>query len=166
MNKWKKFLIVFLGLGLISIATLSWYAYRYSMEPITGFEVNSDTLSTRVLIATQGSEFKEAVVSKVIETLKSKGIYFRIIDVSVLRTIDEEEWDAIVILHTWEYSRPPKSVAEFIARTNTNGKCMTVTTSGSGSKMPGVDAISSASKASEEDNVARAIVNWIESKTK
>jgi len=33
-------------------------------------------------------------------------------------------------------------------------------------KMQGVDAISSASKASEEDYVAWALVNWIESKTK
>jgi hypothetical protein len=166
MKKWKKFTIVFLAFGLISVGALSWYAWRHSMEPVAGFEVNSDTLRTKVLIATQGSEFKEAVVSSVIETLKSKPIYFRIIDVAELGPIDEKEWDAIVVMHTWEYSRPPKSVAEFNARTNTSGKCMTVTTSGSGSRMPGADAISSASKVSEEDDVARAIVNWIESKTK
>jgi hypothetical protein len=38
---------------------------------------------------------------------------------------------------------------------------MVVTTSGSGAKLDGVDGISSASKVSEQETVAGAIVSWI-----
>lgn len=161
MKKWKKFLIVFLAFGLVSIGTLSWYASRYSMEPVAGFDVNSDTLKTHVLIATQGSEFKNAAVKNVIDAMASEPLYFKVIDVSLLGTISEDDWDAIVILHTWEYSRPPSSVEDFVGKSNRRNKIMVVTTSGSGAKLDGVDGISSASKVSEQETVAGAIVSWI-----
>ncbi|MBA4053571.1 MAG: hypothetical protein C0490_02565 [Marivirga sp.] len=163
MKKWKKFLTVFVAFGLISIGTLSWYAWRYSMEPIAGFEVNSDTLKTHVLIATQGSEFKNAVVKDVIDDMTSEPFYFKVIDVSLLGTISEDDWDAIVIIHTWEYSSPPASVEDFVGRVKRRERVMVVTTSGSGSKLEGVDGISSASKTSEQESVAQAIVTWIKS---
>lgn len=150
MKKWKKFLIVFLALGIVSIGTLSWYAAHFSMEPATGFEVNSDTLRTRVLIATQGSAFKNAVVTKVVDSLKSESLYFKVIDVSFLPSISESDWDAIIILHTWEYSKPPATVKDFISGIGKREKIMVVTTSGSDSMMEGVDGISSASKPSEK----------------
>lgn len=166
MKKWKKILVVFLVFGIISIGTLSWYAGRYSMEPVAGFEVNSDTLSTRVLIATQGSEFKDAVVAIVIETLKAEPIYFKVIDVALLPTVSNTDWDAIVILHTWEYSEPPVTVRDFVSETSASGKIMVVTTSGSGAKMEGVDGVSSASATSEQADIVRSIVHFIERRKK
>lgn len=163
MKRWKKILIVFLAFGLISIGTLSWYAWRYSMEPVAGFEVNSDTLKTHVLIATQGSEFKNAVVKNVTDVMAGDPFHFKVVDVSLLGNISEDDWDAIVILHTWEYSSPPASVQDFVGKSKRREKIMVVTTSGSGSKLDGVDGISSASKVSEQETVARAIISWIKS---
>jgi hypothetical protein len=166
MKKWKRFLIVFLALGVVSIGTLSWYAAHFSMQPVTGYDVNSDTLRTRVLIATQGSAFKDGVVTKVIDSLKSESLYFKVIDVAFLPSVSERDWDAIIILHTWEYSKPPATVKDFIYGAGTRDKILVVTTSGSGSMMEDVDGISSASKQSEQENVVRAIVRKIESKKK
>jgi hypothetical protein len=44
---------------------MQWYRDTYSQEVAESFEVNSPELETKVLIATQGSEFKEALLMRV-----------------------------------------------------------------------------------------------------
>jgi hypothetical protein len=106
------------------------------------------------------------VVNKVIDSLKREPVYLKVIDVSLLGPIIEGDWNAIVILHTWEYSRPPKSVQDFVSRPGAREKSMVITTSGSGSKMKDIDAITSASKFSEQEEISRAIISWIRDKQK
>jgi hypothetical protein len=99
-----------------------------------------------VLVATQGSEFKDAVVGGVVEHLKARAVYVKVFDVSLLPAVNEDEWSAIVLIHTWEMRKPPAAVKTFVGSTRNSGKLVVLTTSGAGSfKMVGIDAISSAS---------------------
>jgi hypothetical protein len=51
-----------------------------------------------------------------------------------------------VLVHSWEFGKPPRVVRDFVARLAAPDKVIDVTTSGSGrEKLPGVDVISSAS---------------------
>lgn len=131
MTLLKKVLVVLLILGVISILFLTWYAAEHSMEEAMPLEVNDVSLKNHLLIATQGSEFKEKIVEKTVEQLKSFPIYMKVIDVGQLGSIDENDWSVIVILHTWEYSAPPKVVSSFVKKANRD-KLIVLSTSGSG----------------------------------
>jgi hypothetical protein len=144
---WRKTLLV----GAVMVATLAafstWYKIHYSMDVARSFEVN-DPHSTkpRVLVATQGSEFKDAVVSGVVDHLETRPAYVKVIDVSALPGVNEDEWDAIVIVHTWEMRKPQADAQAFKERARNARKLVVLSTSGAGDfKMEGVDLISSAS---------------------
>ena len=139
-----------LGLGLIAIAILLsglllWYRIHYSMERIDTREAGASQAAVRILIASQGSAFKQAVVEGLVDRLKARSVHIKIVDVSTLPSIDEREWHAIVILHTWENWRPQPDAAAFVARVADKGKLVVLSTSGSGREQLGVDAISAAS---------------------
>jgi hypothetical protein len=145
-RSWKKILLAVATLIGASIAFAGWYQIHFSMSAARPFEVNDPQSSPRVLIATQGSEFKDAVVAGVVEHLEARAAYVKVIDVSALPGVDVSEWNAIVLLHTWEMRKPPEDVKAFVDRTRNSGKLVVLTTSGSGDfKLDGVDAISSAS---------------------
>jgi hypothetical protein len=116
------------------------------MGTARSFEVNDPRARSRVLIATQGSEFKDAVVDGIVAHLRGRAVYVKVIDISELAGVDEDPWSAIVLIHTWEMRKPPPAVKAFVDRTRDTSKLIVLTTSGAGDfKMPGVDAISSAS---------------------
>jgi hypothetical protein len=126
---------------------LIWYYATYSMAPAKAFTVNDPASPQRVLIATQGSEFKDAVVQGVVEKLKSRPIYIEVIDVSGLGAVDEKQWNAIVVMHTFQLSQPQPDAAAFVARAKGSGKVVVLGTSGEGTfKIEGVDALTSASR--------------------
>jgi len=133
--------VIFVG-GL-----LVWFYAAYSMAPAKAFTVNDAASPQRVLIATQGSKFKDAVVQGVVEKLKSRPIYMQVMDVSGLGAIDERQWSAIVVLHTFQLSQPQPDAAAFIARAKASHKVVVLGTSGEGTlKIEGIDALTSASK--------------------
>ena len=145
-RRWRKILLAAATLIAASIAFAGWYRIHFSMSAARPFEVNDPHSSPRVLIATQGSEFKDAVVAGVVEHLKSRAAYVKVVDVSALPGIDGGGWDAIVLVHTWEMRKPPEEVKIFVDRARGSGKLVVLTTSGAGNfKIDGVDAISSAS---------------------
>ena len=144
--KWKKVIITIAVLVLTIFAFLTWYKFHYSMETARSFEVNSTESKYRVLIATQGSEFKDAVVAGVIAHLKPRQVYIKVIDVSALPQVKEENWNAIVILHTWENWKPQADAKHYLERVKNRKKVIVLTTSGRGDfKMEGVDVITTAS---------------------
>jgi hypothetical protein len=147
MAVWKKIL---LGIALFAAAIfgfMTWYAIHYSMGPAREFEINSRAAGSKVLIATQGSAFKDSMVAGVITHLKPREVYVRVIDVSKLSTVQESDWNAIIIIHTWQMSKPQPEAKRFIDRTQNLQKVIVLSTSGAGTfKMDGIDAISSASE--------------------
>ena len=118
------------------------------MYAAKAFETNSSNLNKSLLIATQGSDFKDALVKNVIDYYKEDSIYIKVIDVSSLTSIDPANYSALLVIHTWENWKPPVSVKLFIERTMSNkNKIVVFTTSGAGNyAIDEIDAITGESK--------------------
>jgi hypothetical protein len=116
-----------------------------------------------VLIATQGSTYKNAVVETLSQHLQEKSVHVRVVDISQLSTVDERDWDAIVLLHSWEHWQPPPAVQAFVERSKDRGRLVVLTTSGSGgSCMACVDAVTSASELSRTRGDAEELLGHVE----
>ncbi len=111
----KRILIIIMVSVLVFFAGfLVWYEYTYSMDTVIPFEVNDPNLETNVLIASQGSRFKDSLVQNLLRHYKKDTIYFKVIDVYTLFTVNIDKWDALVIINSWEYGSPPRNVKNFI----------------------------------------------------
>ncbi|WAC02776.1 hypothetical protein N7U66_03685 [Lacinutrix neustonica] len=164
MKGYKKTLLWILSIILIFLLFITWYQYEFSMDPVTSFYVNSGHLSTKLLIATQGSDFKNAVTAEIIDHYKQDSVYMEIIDVSELNHINPEDYTALVIIHTWEKWKPPLEVKTFVERTSSQlDKIIVLTTSGSGdSKMKTVDAITGESRLENVTSYSSEIITRLE----
>jgi hypothetical protein len=143
----KVSLLVSVGLVVLLAAAAYGYKLLYSMDPAPAFEVGQRGQRPAVLVATQGSAYKDAVVRSFVERLKRRVAYVRVVDVSALPSVGERDWDALAVLHTWESRQPQPDARAFVGRVTDRSKLVVLTTSGSGDeKMPAVDAITSASE--------------------
>jgi hypothetical protein len=146
-RKSHKLVIIVIGLLLLLLSgSLYGYFRRHGMAPAASYEKGAPTLPQRVLVATQGSAFKDRLVSTLVAEIERRPAHVKVIDVAGLGSIDGAGWNAIVIVHTWEFGKPPRVVSDFVARLADPSRVIDITTSGSGrEKLPGVDVISSAS---------------------
>jgi hypothetical protein len=132
---------------LISIAFFILYEPRYPTDVIKSFEINSPELEHKVLIASQLSNYKNAVVVEIIKHLRQRPVFIKVIDVTALAGVSENDWDAIVVIHTWENWAPPPTVNTWFAQGRNLDKIVVITTSGNAQyKMEGINAITSASQ--------------------
>jgi len=146
MTKFRKLAMVLVLIAITIFAVLTWYKLHYSMDIAKPFTVAVPQAKHKLLIATQGSAYKNAVVKGVIEAAEERQITVEVLDVSSLSTVNIEDWSAIVIIHTWENWQPQIDAAEFAQRYPNNNKVVFLTTSGQGDlNIQGVDAITSAS---------------------
>ncbi len=147
MGKRRIIAVALLAVVVVTAASL-WEGYRqkHSMALAPAFTVGESSSAQHVLVATQGSAFKNALVHAIVAHLAMRPVFIRIVDVSALPEVRESEWTAIIVMHTWEFGHPNASAREFIERVHDRRKLIVITTSGSGrEKSPGVDAISAAS---------------------
>jgi hypothetical protein len=146
----RKKIIIALILCIIGIGVilLTWYKYNFSMDEAKAFEINNSNYPTKLLIATQGSQFKDALTNQVIDYFKEDSIYIQVIDISQLSKIKSSTYNATLLIHTWEGWGPPVEITDFIQHQTTNlNKTVVFTTSGNGTnKMDNVDAITGESK--------------------
>lgn len=153
MKALKVGLIVVGGLvGVIIIAAVS-YRIIFSQRVAESFEVNSPELEPKVLIATQGSTFKETLVSGIIEDLGKKQMYIKVIDVSALPEIEEEHWNTLILINTCQSSSLQPDVKDYLTQTQKPDHLVLLTTSGSGSWKPETSPVDSISSASKKGNV-------------
>jgi len=131
------------------------------METANEFQVNSPNYIRKLVIATQGSEFKNLVTNEIIDHFKEDSIFIQVIDVSSLPKIQLKDYNAVVLMHTWENWKPPVEVKEFINRTTSEkSKIVILTTSGQGNyKMDGVDAITGESNLEEIKFFSQKIID-------
>src|SRR5512139_608845 len=151
---------------LLLLAGLA-YAYfeRHGMSRSPSYERGLASLPQRVLIAAQDSPFKDQLVAKLVAELERRPVFVRVIDVTGLAREQPAEWRAIVILHTWEFGKPPAPVRSFLAQPGAAARVVDVATSGSGrEKIEGVDAISSASVIDETPALVQTILARIDAK--
>ena len=133
------------------------------MKVADNYEVSAKTANQKVLIATQGSKYKDAVVVGIVDYVKARSVNANVIDISDLSGRGRENWDAIVILHSWEWSRPPDEVAQFLQARRETADVIVLTTSTYGNeKIPEVDAISSASSIESVPGDIRLITDRLE----
>ena len=138
--------------SILLLAIVAWFVHlhQHRMAHAHAFSAGNAAAPERVLIATQGSAFKDALVAAIIDHLKSREAYVEVIDVSSLPGIEPRDWKAIVIIHTWEFGKPQRDAQAFVQRLHDDHKLIVVTTSGNGrEKLDGVDTISGASVASD-----------------
>lgn len=146
-TRWRTTLIAVTVVVLALVGFATWYKSHFSMGVARPFQVQGAPSGPRVLIATQGSAFKDEVVSGIVEHLKRRSAQVNVVDVSALDGVRDADWDAIVVIHTWEMNQPPADVRKFVDRTADRHKLVVLTTSGQGDfSLEGVDAISAASK--------------------
>jgi len=153
-------MLVAIAAVIVLMALFSWY---YSMSIIEGYEINSPKMETHLLIATQGSEFKEELTQNIVNQFKSRPVYIKVIDVTKLHKIQEKNWDVIVIIQSWEYLESEQNVVQFVNNMSNLDKIIMVTTSWEGDQVfEGIDGISSASVSTEVDMVTSQVIVKIE----
>ncbi|KPL15984.1 hypothetical protein AMJ74_00070 [candidate division WOR_3 bacterium SM1_77] len=148
----KSVLIVLGSLVILFVIAFGIFLLVNKQGVIESFEISSPDVEQKVLIASQGSKFKNALVESLTLYLKKKAVYIKVIDVTTLHEVNEEEWDAMVIIHTTEKWELQPDVKKYIDRAENLNKVIFVTTSGSGewkTKDYDIDVITSASKNGE-----------------
>lgn len=165
MKRSKKILISVLSIIIVFFLFAAWYQYEYSMDKVSPFQINSPETSQKLLIATQGSAFKDAINSNIINYYQdNQAIYIKVIDVEGLDDVKPENFNALVIMHTWESWKAPMPVEKFIRRLGENQeKIVVLTTSGSGTyKMKEVDALTGESKLESVDYFTDQIIKKLD----
>ena len=160
-----KIILIIFGVIILSIISLLVLAKTvFSQKVINDFEVNTPSLKSKVLIASQGSNFKTQLVDKLVNSLKNQSVYIKLTDVTRLSTVDIDGWNAIVIINTCEGGIMQKDVSNFLDNNKDTNKIILLTTSGSGIWQPKdikIDSISSASRKQDINKINEYLYNKI-----
>jgi hypothetical protein len=147
---------------LILISLVVWGC---ASQPVKTVETGHPAAThNKILIATQNTKFKQALVSEIYDELKRNYINLKIVDVKNLKSQSAGEFSAVVILSKSMAGRPDPRVETFIDGYPQKDKFIVLTTGIAGGwkpDKPGVDAITSASAMDKRDQIARAIVNKV-----
>ncbi|WP_027421386.1 hypothetical protein [Crocinitomix catalasitica] len=158
----KKIIVGIISVLVLFFLFLVWFKATYSMEIIETFEQGNIENNTKVLIVSQGSEYKGKVVSGLLADELFEAVYFKVIDVTTVEGINPDEWDAFVLLHTWEIFEPQEQAEKFIAENYDANKMFVVSTSASGGNaIEGVDGITGASELNKVDEDVTTIKLWL-----
>lgn len=162
MKKSVKITVIIVGVivGLLAIVAVG-YKVLFSQGVAPSFEVNTPDLETKVLIATQGSNFKDALVSGIVEKLKTKAVYMKVIDVTELSNMNEKEWNAVVVLSTCQSQSLQAEAMVYLQQVNALEKHVVLITSGAGDWKPQEVSFDSISAASKTANVAPLVARII-----
>ena len=160
MKKFRKIIFVLLSIAAVFLVFMFWYQNEYAMDQAQEYEVNTPGENSRLLVATQGSEFKNTITTAIVDYYKTEAVYIKVIDVSALVGVNPTNYDALLVIHTWENWKPPSSVKSFMDRTTDyRDKRVVLTTSGEGSyKMEGIDAFTGESILEETPNHVGEII--------
>ena len=153
------------------VALLMAIIFNCTTRYVTTSEYGDSNATSRVLIATTSTDFKDAVIEKVSKTLAEDDIYVKVID---LKTVDHEEsetFDAIMLVSSLHYGTIDGYVSAFLSKSNTEEKSKIIifTTSGEPDwkvENQKVDAISSASHSKNISPIANQVVEKIRLKCK
>lgn len=147
-----KIVLIVIG-SIIALIIILFFVFWLTQRQgvVESFDVGNPELEHRVLIASQGSDFKNALVESLTTHLRDK-VYIKMIDVTTLHDINEDAWDAMVFIHTTEQWKLQPDVKKYLDRAINIDKVILVTTSGSGdwkTEDYDIETITSASKTEE-----------------
>jgi hypothetical protein len=162
----KRILIVIGAIIAFMIIAFGVYLLMNRQDVAEPMEVGSPEMNKKILIATQGSEYKNLMVDTLTARLKGEDLYISVIDISGLNEINQEDWDAEVIIHTTEGWKLPDPVKEYLEGIENPDEVMLLITSGDGGWKPEdckVDVLTSASKVADISEKANSIEEKINS---
>ena len=150
----KKFLIglIIVSVGLAIFMTI--YMMMYSQRVIEPFEVGEKSSTEKILIASQGSDYKDMFVKKVIERLENDSLYINVIDVTEIEKENTDDYKAVLIINSIEMYDMQENAKNFISVSGKDNVIM-LATSGNGAMGPkdeSVDAITTASTVEDIDD--------------
>ena len=149
-------------LGLFIVFAI-WYKLTYSMDQVEPYSLNSEVFETKLLIASQGSTFKNALVTRITDHYKEDSIFIQVVDVSGLPKISASDYTAILIIHTWEYDKPPEAVTEFVENSSNPSQFVVLSTSGEGGNtIDGVDGISGESVVDDVPDYSMRVISKLD----
>lgn len=112
------------------------------------------------MIATQDSKFKKSVLGLVKKQLEGRAFGVSVVDVSSLERLEPSSYQGLVILTTVQSGDIPRPVQDFLKANLTEGRIRVFLTADSRTwkkALPGVDAMTTASRAGGEEELASAI---------
>jgi len=140
-------------------------------KDVNSLRVASEVAEKNVLIASRKSDFKEAIVTALIDSLNPERVVVQVTGIKDLAKFPAGEFDAVVVLNTcmgWSMDRKVKS---YLDRSGEVGHILVVTTSGDGAWMPSekdreYDAIASASEKTRIEPVTSRILQRVREQLK
>lgn len=154
-------LVGFVGLLFVCFAI---YVILFYPRKAESFEIIAANPTKKILIATQGSDFKNTLTKILCDSLKKEHIYIRGIDVRDLAEVNHEDWDRILIINSF-IIQLNKNVDGIISSTHAPEKILLFVTSGGADWQPPsqfkVDALTSASKKVYINDLVHIINNWM-----
>jgi len=156
-----KIVLIIIG-AIVALIVILFFVYWLVKRQgvIESFDVGNPELAQKVLIASQGSDFKNALVESLTTHLEEHQLFIKVIDVTTLGEVNEDEWDALVFIHTTEQWKLQPDVDKFLARARGLDKIILLTTSGQGdwkTDTYDVETITSASKQEEMPTLLPAL---------
>lgn len=140
------------------------YVYKHYPRKIDSFEVNKPILNNKILVVSEGSDFKNTLLETIVTKIENDSTYIKIIHTSDINSIESNEWDRIVIINTCVANKLGKHVNLFLANHTNDVPTIMVITAGDGSWQPAnlnVDAISTASRLSRMEAVTDSVINYL-----
>lgn len=137
------------GALLLALGAFATYVFLFYPREAEPFEISPAEPSTSILIATQGTDFKDALVKALCDSLSRSSAYIKGVDVGQLTDVDAGDWDHILILSS-HIVRLNGTVASFLSHAVAPERVLLLVTSGGADWRPepglDVDALSSASR--------------------
>jgi len=164
LRKVAKVAVIVVGCCFaLAVAFSLWYLIEFYPRTAESFEINSPDQPTRVLVATQGSEFKNGLVAAVCDRLREQPVYVKVIDVGGLDDIDTDEWNKVLVINTAMMNIMSGPARRLVARGEGLDKVLLFVTSGGADFKPAdlaVDALSGASRKGDTNRLADLILDW------
>ena len=114
MKRWIKILMIIIATPIVLfIAIFLTYIFINQQGVIEPFSVGSPTAESKILIASQGSDFKVILVKRLTQKLIDDNNYLLVTDCTLLKDENEEDWDAIIIIHTLQVHEIQKRPKHF-----------------------------------------------------
>ncbi|WP_048627024.1 hypothetical protein [Listeria ivanovii] len=165
MKKPVKISLIIVGIAVVIFAgVMLSYRFLKSMDVTETAEVNKSATGSHVLLATQGSKFKDSVIDQVKEEMEGKNVHISIIDTTKLDKVKADDYDKVVLFTTVQSDDIPENVTTFMNDNKDKNIHIAVTAdSGNWDDQPNdVDAISEASKSENKqgfvDDLTHAIL--------
>jgi hypothetical protein len=166
MKKWIKILVIILSIPVVLfVVLLGAYIIMNWQGVIDPYQVGDPNAQQKILIASQGSDFKYKLLDDLVPQLKGDNVYLSIIDCTTLKKDNSTDWNAIVIIHTTKAHQMPKYVSTYLKRFSDLSRFVLVSTSGGGDEMVTefeVDAICTASWLSDAKKISDRVASKVE----